>query len=316
MKTLKVLIGSAVACVLFVSCSTRGKHLEVQTIPPGIKTALVIDTEFFSLLNEPPNHYNLKCENLGKEKCKQVFAWLHQAEPHRRELLAYLAQITRVRLRGKGLPNLNIDPHKHFDSKQFLLKYPKERWNYCSLCRDFSHLREQGYTHVLFAGFPNRVIVEGPHRGVYYLGLAFGIDTYLYDIRSEAKDVTDHDKKINRMAWCYYLSPSQKKTQKMTYTQRTDLVHGYYDTTTYTTVHYPRNCLRVLMVKENAKKDSYYSLEEIFTGSYPLYLEIYKRAAGVNLQLSRQHLSGQKITKEKELRYVSAWKLLSGQYAK
>lgn len=314
MKTLKVLIVPAVACALFLSCGTTGKHLKVQTIPPGIKTALVIDTEFYSLHNEPPNPYNLKCENLGKEKCKQVFAWLHQAESHRRELLAYLAQITRVRLSGNGLPDLNIDQGKHFDSKQFPLKYPESRWGYCTICRDFSPLREQGYTHVLFAGFPNRVIVEGPYRGVYYPGLAFGIDTYLYDIRPESGDMTKRDNRNSRIAWCYYISPSQRKPQTLTYTQRTDYIHGYTTSTVNQTLHYPRNCLRVLMTEKRATY-YYYSLKEIFTGSYPLYLKVYKRAAWVNLQLSRLHLSGQKITKEKEKRYVEVKNLLSDKYA-
>jgi|GEM_PF-4622920 len=317
MYKVKLLFISAAISALFISCGTTGfqkKHLDAQSIAPGMKTALVIDTEFFSLHNKYPNPYNFKCEDLGqKEKCRKVTAWLNKAAYHRKELMQYLARIIRLQLTGDELPYLNIDKKKHFDSRKFQVKYGKDSQNYCGTARDFTSLRKEGYSHVLFAGFPNCFNVEGGYRGRYYPGLSFGITTYLYDIRQQSGDDSKLENRYNRQKWCYYIVPSQKrKTRTVSYTQRVDLI---YSSTTYTTPHTVyilRYCLRVLMVKKGKGNESTnLSLKDIFAGAYPLYLKVYKRAASVNLKLAREHLSGKNISKKREKKFEEVHDLLS-----
>ena len=292
MKKNLCLLLCAACTFLLVSCTHyHVKHLEIREIQ-GVKTALVIDTDFSSLHHSPPNPFNLKCEKLQDEESARVINWLNQAGiKHRKKLMAYLAEITGVMLSRKKLPSLNIDKNIYFDSKEFPMRYSGDRYTYSSVCRDFSSLNKRGYTHILFAGFPNRIFYsKGKNIHVLY----FGIDTYLYDIRPGSGNMTSRGNRIQRQMWCYHIAPStQTKTDTQThYGMQLHISQTHETKTTYTYTTYYRNCLGIVMVRQNGKA---YTMEEIFTGTNPLYIRVYKGAALINLGFSANHLAGRPV---------------------
>ncbi len=271
------------------------RHLDTQKVK-GAKTALVIDTEFFpSHKDTPSNGFNLKCEGMSDEECEAVITRLKALEEASRpKLLTYLAGLTTAMLAGKGMPNVNLDRRVFFDSKQFPLAYKGDLRTYCAVSRDFRDLQKKGYTHVLYAGFPNRIVYKKDKPPAIF----FGIEAFMVDLRPELGDMDSKDSRADRLIWCYNIPPSlMPETTRDSWDTYEIRSGGYYKVTnTITTTTYHRNCLGIALVRRSGTP---YTLDELFTGPTPLYLDIYKRAAYYGLSFAGQYLSGKEVPQEK-----------------
>lgn len=295
MRKFPVLLLIPTLAAMYAGCKSFSTRHLVPEKAAGAKTALVIDTDFFSTHDTPKNGFNLKCENMSKEECNEVMTRLKAAEEGQRsKLMAYLAGLTRTMLTAKGMPYIGLDRKVYFDSKQFPLSYPGDRYTYCAVSRDFRELLKKGYTHVMYAGFPNRIIYK---KGAVP-AMFFGIESFMVDLRPEVGDMESRDNRVERMIWCYKISPSQRSSTS-SYSWHTYNYTKYGTQTTrhtQTTTTYYRNCLGIALVRRNGTP---YTLDEIFAGPPPLYIDIYKRAALYGLGFSGQHLAGKDIPGEK-----------------
>ncbi|HDP81269.1 MAG TPA: hypothetical protein ENN21_10555 [Spirochaetes bacterium] len=278
-----------------VGCKTFGiRHLDKQKVV-GAKTALVIDTEFFPSHNVPHNGFNLKCEDMSKDECNEVIMRLRAAEAaHRQKLMAYLAGLTRAALTAKGMPEVGLDRKVFHDSKQFPLSYKGDMMTYCAVSRDYRELMKKGYTHIIYVGFPNRIRYKKDQASVMF----FGIEAFMVDLRPEMGDMESRDNRCDRLVWCYNISPSLVgSSTSSSYDLYTYRNTGTYKTTyTTTTTTYHRNCLGIALQRRNGIN---YTLDELFSGPAPLYLDVYKRAALYGLSFAGQHLVGKDIPRGK-----------------
>jgi WD40 repeat protein len=288
-----IVIAALVTCI--AGCVTYGtrygtKYLDKNQIA-NARTALVIDTEFFGSLDEPYNSFNLKCEyEMTKDECNEIITRLkHKEGTQRANLMASLATMTFDALDQKGLPVLGLDKKTFFDSKQFPMEYPGDRRTYCAVSRNYSGLAQQGYTHVLYMGFPNRVAYKKDTQPALF----FGVEAFMLDIRPTSGDMNSAENRLQRQAWCYKISPTQ---QSQTYSETHDTglaaPPGQKIQMTYTTTTYTRDCLGIALIRRNGTP---YTLDGLFTGSAPVYFELYKRAALYNLNFASKHLAGGKV---------------------
>jgi hypothetical protein len=296
---------------LFPGCKSYGTKLLDKGQIANARTALVIDTEFFGSHEGPYNSFNLKCEDMTKEECGEVITRLKPLEGQERsQLLAYLAGVTRTALTEKGMPPLGLDDKTYFDSKQYPVEYPGDKIIYCAVSRDYTALAKKGYTHVLYAGFPNRILYKKDAPPA----LMFGIEAFMVDICPTSGDMTSKENRIQRQAWCYTITPSlQKRETSSSYKQQELRSGGGYATVEYitTTTTYFRDCLGIVLVRRDG---STYSLDELFTGTAPVYLELYKRAALYTLSFASQQLAGKWIPSEKVKKGVGAEDFISEEF--
>jgi WD40 repeat protein len=280
---------------LFAGCKSYGTKLLDKGQIANSRTALIIDTEFFASQTDTNNSFNLKCEDMTKDECNEVTNRLKQLEGQQRsQLLAYLAGVTYTALTEKGMPPIGLVDKTYFDSRQFPMTWPGDKRIYCAVSRDYTALAQKGYTHVLYAGFPNRILYKKDAPP----SLLFGIEAFMVDIRPTSGDMTKKENRVQRQAWCYTITPSlQSRETRSSYTQTELRARGYatVDYITITTTYF-RDCLGIVLVRRDG---STYSLDELFTGTAPVYLELYKRAALYTLSFASQQLAGKWIPSEK-----------------
>ena len=292
---------------LFAGCKSYGTKLLDKGQIANARTALVIDTEFFASHADTNNSFNLECEDMTKDECNEVTNRLKQLEGQQRsQLLAYLARVTYTALTEKGMPPIGLEDKTYFDSRQFPMAWPRDKHTYCGVSRDYTALAKKGYTHVLYAGFPNRILYKKDAPP----SLLFGIDAFMVDIRPTSGDMTTKENRVKRQAWCYTIRPDlQSRESRSSYTQ-TELRSRGYATVEYTTITttYLRDCLGIILVRRDG---STYSLDELFTGTAPVYLELYKRAALYTLSFASQQLAGKWIPSEKVKKGVGAEDFIS-----
>ena len=269
MKKNRILLAIVIAAlVLWVAgCVTYGtrygtKYLDKNQIA-NARTALVIDTEFFGSLDEPYNSFNLKCEyEMTKDECNDIITRLKQKEgTQRANLMASLATMTFAALDQKGLPALGLDKKTFFDSKQFPMEYTGDRRTYCAVSRNYSGLAQQGYTHVLYMGFPNRVAYKKDTQPALF----FGVEAFMLDIRPTSGDMNIGENRLQRQAWCYKISPTMFSQSRST-EHETALRSpgGGYLVRKVTTTTNTRDCLGIALIRRNGTP---YTLDGLFTGS-------------------------------------------------
>jgi WD40 repeat protein len=295
---------------LFAGCKSYGTKLLDKGQIANARTALVLDTEFFASQIDTNNSFNLKCEEMTKDECNEVTNRLKQLEGQQRsQLLSYLARVTYTALTEKGKPPIGLEDKTYFDSRQFPMAWPRDKWIYCAVSRDYTALAKKGYTHVLYVGFPNRILYKKDAPP----SLLFGIEAFMVDIRPTSGDMTTKENRVQRQAWCYTITPSLQSQESRSSYNQTELRSRGYATVEYITITttYFRNCLGIVLVRRDG---STYSLDELFTGTAPVYLELYKRAALYTLSFASQQLAGKWIPSEKVKKGVGAEAFISEEF--
>jgi hypothetical protein len=147
-------------------------------------------------------------------------------------------------------------------------------------------LAAKGYTHALIIGFNNTIEIREDKRMFY-----FGVNAILYNIQQPINAAIPPEERDKRALWRYTINPSAFQ-RSSSYTR----LNPYYGTSyalnknvysyTHTTTWSERECLQVACIHDNK---SLCSEDELFTGTKPLYLEIYKKAALVNMRYAATH---------------------------
>ncbi len=292
----------AAGCLTVEPVYFRGKHLDAGTVADA-KTALVIDTEFFHLQEPTDNAFNMKYDDLSKAERADVIARLNRAEAAERpRLLADLAGLVRDSLTQKWLPSMGLDAKRHFDSRDFPVKNQEDLLSYSGITRDFQELAAQGYTHVLWMGFPNRIIYKDGAPAA----LCFGLQALLFDLRTDETVTEKKTDQAARKLWHLAIKPSLQESSDQ-YTRLEQTGFGYAYVTHKTTTYY-RECLGITLAHRD---NSLYSPDELFAGPQGAYFRLYRRAAVYGLGFVARHLTGENIYDEEYKQSVRAEDFLS-----
>lgn len=237
------------------------------------KTALVINTEWIDTDEKwLSNKVNIQFYTYTKHE-KMLMQYVSAMEQrHGRALFNHLSSIAKDLIKRANIPNLSLDYSQVFNASDFPVKYPDELYYSGTVPRDYSSLAKQGYTHILRISFGNTFDFL-PDKDKRYK-LYFGFDGNIFDIRPAAKDNESDEQRDKRSVWRYWIQQvATEKSQEST----TRLLTGYQLKITKTWK--VRECLNIVCLYKNNPS----SLDELFGGKRPLYIEVYKRAAIVNL---------------------------------